>query len=80
MVDGILLIYILLKTFQKKIKSFAHGEFNNEKNIKVENIRHKIEKGLDVFERGYNLEKVELDNSFPDYIFNNQKKFKDWIA
>ena len=68
------------ENISKKIKSFAHGEFNNEKNIKVENIRHKIEKGLDVFERGYNLEKVELDNSFPDYIFNNQEKFKDWIA
>ena len=30
MVDGILLIYKVLKIFQKKIKSFAHGEFNKE--------------------------------------------------
>ena len=68
------------ENISNKIKSFAHGEFNRETNIEVENIRYKIEKGLDVFGRGYNLEKIEVDRSFPDYIYNNQKKFKDWIA
>ena len=68
------------ENISKKIQSFAHGEFNKESNIKIENIKHKIEKGLDIFERGYNLKKVEVDSSFPDYIFNNQKKFINWIV
>ena len=36
----------------------------------------KIEKGEDIFSRGYNLKKVEIDSTFPDYIFKNKEKFK----
>ena len=42
-----------------KIKSFAHGEFNKANISNEENIKLKIEKGQDVFERGHNLKKVE---------------------
>ena len=31
-------------------------------------LRLKIEKGQDIFERGYNLKKVEVDSTFPKYI------------
>ena len=36
------------ENISKKIKSFAHGEFNKE-DIKEENIQSKIKKGEDVF-------------------------------
>ncbi len=61
-----------------KIKSFSHGEFNNEK-ISLKDIEEKIDKNQDIFGRGFKLKKVELDNSFPSYIINNKKKFSEWI-
>ena len=64
----------------KKIKSFAHGEFNTLNISKEENIRLKIEKGEDIFDRGYKIQKVKIDSSFPEYIFNNKEKLKEWIA
>ena len=63
----------------KKIQSFAHGEFNKSEFINLENIYSKIQKGQDIFDRGYNLKKVELDSSFPSYILNNKEKFKKWL-
>ena len=63
-----------------KIKSFAHGEFNKEKIVNEENIKLRIQKGEDVFERGYDLKIVEIDSTFPEYIFKNKDKLKQWIA
>ena len=33
----------------------------------------------DLFNKGYQYYKVQLDNTFPDYILNNQNKFYKWI-
>ena len=68
------------ENISKKIKSFAHGEFNTDDKSNEENIRSKIEKGEDIFNRGYEIKKVELDSSFPKYIFENKDKLKKWIA
>ena len=67
------------ENISKKIKSFAHGEFNKDSITNEENIRMKMEKGKDVFERGHNLKKVEVDSSFPKYILQNKDKLKKWI-
>ena len=67
-------------TFSKKIQSFAHGEFNKERLINEENIKEKIKKGEDIFERGYQIKKVQIDSSYPRYILNNKDKLKDWIV
>ena len=67
------------ENISKKIKSFAHGEFNKASITNEENIRMKMEKGKDVFERGHNLKKVEVDSSFPRYILQNKDKLKKWI-
>ena len=67
------------ENISKKIKSFAHGEFNKAGITNEENIRMKMEKGKDVFERGHNLKKVEVDSSFPKYILQNKDKLKKWI-
>ena len=45
-----------------------------------EKIKSKIEKGQDIFERGYNLRKVKIDNSFPEFILKNKEKLNEWIA
>ena len=68
------------KNISNKIKSFAHGEFNKEHLVNVVNIKEKIEKGEDVFDRGFKIKKINIDESFPNYIFQNQDILKDWIA
>ena len=63
----------------QKIKSYSHGEFNTSENTNEENIKKKILNNLDIFDRGYKLKKIDIDKSFPDYIFSNRKFLKDWI-
>ena len=59
----------------KKIKSFSHGEFNNE-NINEKDIEEKILKNQDIFGRNGTLRKIELDNSYPKYILQNKDKYE----
>ena len=61
-----------------KIRSYSHGEFD-QKNINEKNIQEKILKNEDIFNRGFSLKKVNLDNSYPEYILKNKKKFLEWI-
>ena len=61
-----------------KIKSFSHGEFNNN-NIDEKNIEEKILKNEDIFGRGITLKKIQLDSSYPDYILKNKDKFLKWV-
>ena len=67
------------ENISKKIKSFAHGEFNKDNMAEEEIIRSKIQNNKDIFDRGYKIEKIELDKNFPKYILDN-KKLKDWIV
>ena len=41
--------------------------------------KKKIEQGVDLFERGHKYEKVSINDSFPDYIVSNYKKYKLYI-
>ena len=68
------------RNISKKIKSFAHGEFNKEHLVDENKIKERIEKGEDVFERGFKIKKINIDNTFPDYIRQNQNMLKSWIA
>jgi len=63
----------------KKMKSFAHGEFNKPNLTNLEAINEKIIKGEDIFDREISYKKVQIDNSFPKYIVDNKEKFKEWI-
>ena len=67
MVVGILHIYKILKIYQK-IKSFAHGEFNKDNLANIENIAEKIKKGEDIFDRGFKIKKIEIDDTYPEFI------------
>lgn len=67
------------ENISKKIKSFAHGEFNKSHITNEDSIKSKIEKGQDIFERGFNLKKIQIDTSFPEFIIENKEKLKKWI-
>ena len=67
------------ENISKKIKSFAHGEFNKPNFANPEIINEKIIKGKDIFDREISYKKVQIDNSFPKYIVDNKEKLKEWI-
>jgi len=67
------------KEISIKLKTFAHEEFNKEKFTDEKIIQEKIDKQIDLFGRGNQYKKVDLDKSFPDYIVNNKEIFKDFI-
>jgi len=62
----------------KKIKSFSHGE-HNDRSINEKVIEEKILKNEDIFNRGFKLKKIILDESYPKYILDNREKFSKWI-
>ena len=62
-----------------KLKTFAHSEFSNEQFSNVDIIKTKIEKKIDLFERGHKYKEVILDNSFPKYLISNREKYKSFI-
>ena len=62
-----------------KLKTFAHTEFSSEKYSSPKIIKSKIEKKIDLFERGHQYKKVELDNTYPKYILENSKEFDEFI-
>ncbi len=67
------------KEISIKLKTFAHSEFSIEKFSNEGVISSKIQNHIDLFERGHKYVKIELDNSFPDFITKNKEKFSDWI-
>ena len=62
-----------------KLKTFAHSEFSEKKFSDVDIIKSKIDKKIDLFERGHQYKKIELDNSFPKYLVSNYEKYKSFI-
>ena len=62
-----------------KIKSYSHGEFNKNKFVDEEKIKEKIANNEDIFDRGFELKKVTIDESYPDFIQENKSKLEDWI-
>ena len=62
-----------------KLKTFAHTEFSSPIYSDVNVIKNNIEKKRDLFKRNKFYNKIDLDNSFPEYILRNKRKFKDWI-
>ena len=61
-----------------KIQSFSHGEYNNDI-LSEKSIQKKILSKEDIFGRGIRLEKIRIDNTFPEYIIQNLDKYSDWI-
>ena len=62
-----------------KLKTFAHTEFMDSKYSSTSVIRDKIEKKIDLFERGHSYESIKIDNTYPKYLIENIDKYKKWI-
>ena len=62
-----------------KLKTFAHTEFNKEIYTDIKIIKNNIANCKDLFQRGHTYDKVEIDKTFPKYIFENKEKLKEWI-
>ena len=62
-----------------KLKTFAHSEFASEKFSSSEIIKKNIERKKDLFGRGHTYQKVEIDETFPEYLINNKDKYLNWI-
>tara|TARA_B100000963_G_scaffold25588_1_gene19179 strand:- start:8678 stop:9481 length:804 start_codon:yes stop_codon:yes gene_type:complete len=62
-----------------KIKAYSHGEFNTKENTNEDRIKEKIINNEDIFGRGFELKKIDIDQSFPEYILRNKGRLKDWI-
>ena len=65
---------------QKKIKQYAHAEFNKEKYTSLDRIKNSIENKIDLFDRKLEFKKIEINNNFPNYIIENKELYKDWIV
>ena len=78
MEDGIFSFLQTPENIIEKIKSFSHGEFDNN-NLDIQKIEEKIINNKDIFDRGHKLKKIELDNSYPNYILDNKEKYLKWI-
>ena len=42
-------------------------------------VKKKISSGEDLFQRKIKYKKINIDNTFPEYIVKNKEMFKDWI-
>ena len=62
-----------------KLKTFAHTEFDDKNFSSISNIKNKIKQKTDLFGRGHIYKSVKIDNTYPNYLVKNFKKYKDWI-
>ena len=67
------------ENISKKIKSFAHQEYNNSIFSDLDKIKKRVALGKDLFDRNLIYKKIEIDSSFPEYIQKNKDKLSDWI-
>ncbi len=51
----------------------------DKKFLDINEISKRIELGHDIIGRKDNFSKVELDNSFPNYLLENREKYHEWI-
>ena len=67
------------KEISLKLRTFAHSEFSEKKFSDEEIIQNKIDKKIDLFNRGHNYKVVDLNKKFPKYLLENIDEYKDWI-
>tara|TARA_B100000989_G_scaffold234643_1_gene181436 strand:+ start:671 stop:1462 length:792 start_codon:yes stop_codon:yes gene_type:complete len=63
----------------KKIKSFAHSEFNKTKFTNINQISEKINSHKDLFGRDFRFEVIK-DEELPNYVIENREKFSDFLV
>ena len=63
-----------------KLKTFAHSEYSSDEFSSINVIKEKIDKKIDLYDRGYQYEVVKIDETFPSYLLNNLNKFEKFIV
>ena len=63
-----------------KLKTFAHTEYSSKEFSSIDVIMDKINRKVDLFNRGHNYQRRVLDNTFPEYLIKNIHLFKEWIV
>ena len=63
-----------------KLRTFAHKEYSGNEFSSPELIKEKINKQIDLFNRGHTYKVINLDNNFPKYILDNLEKFEEYIV
>lgn len=63
----------------KKIKAFAHSEYDKSVYTDSSFIKDRIEKGENIFGRKEKIDYVKLDGSYPRFILDNLKKYDFYI-
>jgi len=59
----------------EKITDFSHTEYNTDEFTSIDSIQSRMNGFKDPYDRDYELKIVDIDDSFPGYIVNNQKKY-----
>ena len=67
------------ESIKNKIISYSHQEYNKEEFTNTDMIKKRISSGKDLFQRKIEYKKVDIDESFPEYIYKNKDMFKNWI-
>lgn len=67
------------KEISKKFRSLAEVSWDKEEYLNEDIIQKKINLGKDLFHRGHTFKQVKIDDTFPEYIQNNQNKYSKWI-
>ena len=68
-----------VEKISKKLKTSPHQEFSGEKYSSEENIHKKLNNFQDLYNRGHTYQKIDIDESYPEYFLNNTSKIKDYI-
>ena len=67
------------EAISRKLKSLAHTQYDKKEFYDIEIIKDKINSRNDLFNRGHIYQKVDIDDTFPRYIFDNKEEFQEWI-
>ena len=64
----------------KKLESYAHQEKNTKKYKNIDYLKSKLERGEDIFSRrNVKIKVVDIDETFPNYLFCNRSKFSHLV-
>ncbi|HZO60881.1 MAG TPA: hypothetical protein VFB51_14415 [Solirubrobacterales bacterium] len=64
----------------EKIRSFAHAELNLSRFTDPAEIEARMRDHIDPFEREFELERVEIDDSYPTALLDDLEAWHDYIA
>jgi len=63
-----------------KIRSYSHSEYNKFEFTDKQKIEERIKNKIDIFNRDFKYQRINLDEVFPKHILDNVNKYKNWIV